>query len=70
MELIDRRALPWERQELDQDGNWTLKVEYIEAAPHHRCRACGQVPGVQAVGYRRRQLRKRRWAKRDVHEIL
>lgn len=33
MELIDRRALPWEQQELDQDGNWTLKAEYIETAP-------------------------------------
>lgn len=33
MELIDRRALPWEQQELDQDDNWTLKAEHIEAAP-------------------------------------
>ena len=33
MELIDRRALPWEQQELDQYGNWTLKAEYIDSAP-------------------------------------
>ena len=33
MGLIDRRALPWERQELDQDGNWTLKAEYIDITP-------------------------------------
>ena len=33
MELIDRRALHWEQQELDQDGNWTLKAKYIESAP-------------------------------------
>ena len=46
MELIDRRALHWEQQELDQDGNWTLKAEYIESAPTIdavpvvRCREC------------------------------
>ena len=46
MELIDRRALPWEQQELDQDGNWTLKAEYIDSAPTIsavpvvRCREC------------------------------
>lgn len=46
MELIDRCALPWEQQELDQDGNWTLKAEYIESAPTIdavpvvRCREC------------------------------
>lgn len=33
MELIERRALKWEQQELDQDGNWTLKAKYIESAP-------------------------------------
>ena len=46
MELIDRRALPWEQQELDQYGNWTLKAEYIDSAPTIsavpvvRCREC------------------------------
>lgn len=59
MELIDRRALPWEQQELDQDGSWTLKAEYIEAAPTIdavpvvRCKDCSywKTAKVNAKGF-------------------
>lgn len=32
-DLIDRNALPWEEQELNDFGDWSLKAELIDNAP-------------------------------------
>lgn len=32
-DLIDRNALPWEEQELNDFGDWLLKAELIDNAP-------------------------------------
>ena len=47
---IGRYYAEWEKQDISdgaQDRDWLKQC--IDEAPHHRRRACGQVPGVQAL---------------------